>query len=401
MSQRANALGYHSILASLIHERLSDDYDRTALHFAALCNDLDAAKALLDNKADIDVLDEDNSTPLHLAVSREAGEVASFLISGGARLNQRDIRLQTPLHLACIKKSWKMVRLLTQPEAIPNTVDYRGDNILRALITDEGRHGKSPDVRILEKLLDYGLDPFQTNDDGLSAAHDMLASKSTACLRHTLRRSPGIFQGRRFLWSYKQFSSAFPLTRCRLLSISKNLRLVRRFVSHQNLLGLADLSTPGEHSLFCQAARWGIVEALRNFLDLGAKADRECQEHGEPLIAALANSEIDAARLLVRHGAKVGCDHLSCRARFDIAELSSVAREWLLVSRYTEQQKLASGPWDEDRCIENWAGVVLAEVEVEWYWKQLRDESVLDCAKRRQGLMDNLRGRVVKVRQLI
>lgn len=172
-------------------------------------------------------------------------------------------------------------------------------------------------------------------------------------------------------------------------------------MSHQNLLGLADLSTPRKHSLFCQAARWGIVEAWRNFLDLGAKADHECHEHGEPLIAALANSEIDTAKLLVRHGAKVGCDHLSRRARFDMAELSSVAREWLLVSRYTEQLKPASGPWDDGRCIENWAGVVLAEVEVEWYWKQLRDESVLECARRRQGLIDYLRGKVVKVRQLV
>ncbi|RSL54786.1 hypothetical protein CEP53_007326 [Fusarium sp. AF-6] len=393
--------GQLTILASLIHERLADDYGSTPLHLAAAFNDLDAAKVLLDNKADIDVLDEENVTPLHIAVAKRAGEVAGFLIARGARLNQRNLWFQTLLHIACMLKSWQMVPLLTQAEAIPNTVDYCGDNILRALTRDEGNSGEIPDVRILGKLLDRGLDPFQANDDGLSAAHDMLASKSAAYLRHILRRSPGIFQGRRFLWPHKRILHGVTSPRSRLLSISKNLRLVRHFVGHQDLLCLADLSKPGKHSLFCQAARWGIVEALRNFLDLGAKADHECHEHGEPLIAALANSEIDAARLLVRHGAGVDYDHLSDRAWFDMAELSSVAREWLLVSRYTEQLKLASGPWDEGCCVENWAGTVLAEVEVEWYWKQSRDESVLECAKRRQGLMDSLRGKIVKVRQLV
>lgn len=89
MSQRANTLRYYSILASLIHERLADECGSTPLHFAARFNDLDAAKALLDNKADIDVLDEDDRTPVHLA---------DFLIARGARLNQRDICLWTPLH---------------------------------------------------------------------------------------------------------------------------------------------------------------------------------------------------------------------------------------------------------------------------------------------------------------
>lgn len=127
-----------------------------------------------------------------------------------------------------------MVRLLTQAEAIPNRVGYCGDNILRALT----KASEFSDVRILGELLDHGLDPFQTNDDGLSAAHDMLASKSAAYLRYTLRRNPGIFRGRPFLWPRKQILYGAPWPRSRLISISQNLRLVRRFVSHQNLLSL-------------------------------------------------------------------------------------------------------------------------------------------------------------------
>ncbi|RSM03513.1 hypothetical protein CDV31_010444 [Fusarium ambrosium] len=224
--------GQLTILASLIHERLAEEYSSTPLHFAAHFNDLDAAKALLDNKADIDALDEDNNTPLHITVSERAEEVTNLLIARGARLNQRDRWFQTPLHTACMQKSWQIVRLLTQAEAIPNTVDYCGDNILRALTRDEGYYGKFPDARILEKFLDHGLDPFQTNDDGLSAAHDMLASKSAACLRHTLRRSPGIFQGCRFLWPHKQILYGPLSPRRRLLSISKNLRLISQLLAN-------------------------------------------------------------------------------------------------------------------------------------------------------------------------
>ncbi|KAJ3467878.1 hypothetical protein MRS44_005442 [Fusarium solani] len=122
------------------------------------------------------------------------------------------------------------------------------------------------------------------------------------------------------------------------------------------------------------AVRFGNVSVLERLKNHGADINSSSASGETPLHLAVRGQHLDAVKALIKLGAKhqacsggVSSDHLSRRARFDIAELSSVAREWLLVSRYTEQLKLASGPWDEGRCIENWDGVVLTEVEVEWY----------------------------------
>ncbi|KAJ4203126.1 hypothetical protein NW759_015232 [Fusarium solani] len=122
------------------------------------------------------------------------------------------------------------------------------------------------------------------------------------------------------------------------------------------------------------AVRFGNVSVLERLKNHGADINSSSASGETPLHLAVRGQHLDAVKALIKLGAKhqacsggVSSDHLSRRARFDMAELSSVAREWLLVSRYTEQLKLASGPWDEGRCIENWDGVVLTEVEVEWY----------------------------------
>ena len=80
--------------------------ERTALHDAALCGDVDFAKVLLQNGVDIDAVDEENRTALciaagigfnkkHLGIGVDKGHIRCILqpLCFGAKINEIAINL--------------------------------------------------------------------------------------------------------------------------------------------------------------------------------------------------------------------------------------------------------------------------------------------------------------------
>ena len=53
---------------------------RTPLHYAAMCQDANIIKMMIDAGADVDVLDENNCTPLHYASQRHDNAEAIILL---------------------------------------------------------------------------------------------------------------------------------------------------------------------------------------------------------------------------------------------------------------------------------------------------------------------------------
>jgi hypothetical protein len=72
----------------------------TALHHAAFCNDVAAAKERLAAGDDPSVGDRQGFTPLHFAAQEWSLEVASLLLDGGARVDKPNSYGNTPLFTA-------------------------------------------------------------------------------------------------------------------------------------------------------------------------------------------------------------------------------------------------------------------------------------------------------------
>ena len=70
------------------------------LHKVAHWGDVEAARVLLDNGADIDAVGEDEETPLLRAILGRKTEMIKFLLSRGADLNPKDIYGKTALDAA-------------------------------------------------------------------------------------------------------------------------------------------------------------------------------------------------------------------------------------------------------------------------------------------------------------
>jgi uncharacterized protein len=144
----AAALGYLDRLRERLEEDPScvgwfsaDGY--TALHFAAFFAKPEAARALLDAGAPVDVAarNEMRVQPLHSAAAGRHTEICRLLLAAGADLNARQAGGFTPLHEAAQNGDPEMVELFLSAGADPSaTAD---DGRTPAELADAAGH---PDV---------------------------------------------------------------------------------------------------------------------------------------------------------------------------------------------------------------------------------------------------------------
>ena len=69
------------------------------LHQAVLNNSLEVVKLLLENKANIEAIDEENWTPLHAAAFMNYFEISEYLLEKGANTIARTLENERPIDL--------------------------------------------------------------------------------------------------------------------------------------------------------------------------------------------------------------------------------------------------------------------------------------------------------------
>jgi ankyrin repeat protein len=96
------------------------------LFVAARTNDLNSARALISDKADVNQQDEKGYTPLIMATYNGSYEVAQFLLDHGAATEKKDRSGRTALMGASFKGDERDVALLLQHGADANAKDSKG-----------------------------------------------------------------------------------------------------------------------------------------------------------------------------------------------------------------------------------------------------------------------------------
>ena len=97
------------------------------LHFAANQNDMEAARWLIANGAEVNAKSESGGTPLHVAAYNNAAEVAKLLIAKGANIEAKDNDGDTPLHWAVWENAAEVAKLLIEKGAEVNAKVEKGD----------------------------------------------------------------------------------------------------------------------------------------------------------------------------------------------------------------------------------------------------------------------------------
>ena len=142
------------------------DFGYTPLHYAAEYGHLDIAKILLENSADIHLLDGTKSslTALHKSICFGHKEVASFLIEKGANIDQKDGSGWSPLHLAILYNQGEIAEILIESGADVHQRDGFGYTPLNMAILEDRSD-------IVEMLLENGADVNAEDENGDTALH--------------------------------------------------------------------------------------------------------------------------------------------------------------------------------------------------------------------------------------
>ena len=94
-------------------------YNYTPLHISALNSNIEIAKMLIENGADINSNAKNNLQPIHVAALNNNLELIKLLIKNGANINAKDQFNRSPLHLATFKKNCEIIDYL-----LNNGADY-------------------------------------------------------------------------------------------------------------------------------------------------------------------------------------------------------------------------------------------------------------------------------------
>ena len=93
-------------------------------------SDIDNVRHLLNNSVDVNAVTGDGTTALHWAALRDDIKIAELLIQSGANVNPANDYGVTPLWLACTNRSTPMVDMLLQAGADPNSSLLTGETVL-------------------------------------------------------------------------------------------------------------------------------------------------------------------------------------------------------------------------------------------------------------------------------
>lgn len=293
------------------------------------------------------------------------------------------------------ESQWALVDLLTPYCKDMMRTNHFGENGLHFMTRFEPNPaGAGSSLETFSRCIEQGASLYLRDDDGVAPVHWMLASQSACHLRFLLNRD------HRFLrpqgtahWPGDWLLDDYHI----LAAISKNLRLVQPFLSKHELRQLCVVAER-DHDLLCRAACLGSVEVIESLLALGVDMiEHQCKDHGTPLTAAISRGHIKAVKCLVSNGATVPYDLCQPNGfEVSVGNPDFVIREWLFVGRHVEQRRISDVMAEASGKIESWAGVRTERVALKWEWRRRREEGIWGYACRRQKILKDVRGKVVK-----
>jgi restriction system protein len=144
------------------------------LHGAAKFDDIDTARLLIDNQADIEIKDRRGETPLHYAAACDSQLVVNQLIKTGANVNATNKYGVTPTHLAGSGLASHALHQLIKNGANVNARDAKNNTPLHYAIGKSyfaRARNSAGIVPVINELLKHGANVNAVGEDGMTPLH--------------------------------------------------------------------------------------------------------------------------------------------------------------------------------------------------------------------------------------
>jgi uncharacterized protein len=286
------------LLLAIAAARAGDSDNR--LIEAAMQDDLDGVRALLNQHVDVNTAEGDGATALHWAAMRGDPEMVELLLKAGANVKATTrIGAQTPLYMAASNGNAPTVAVLLQAGADANAANTANGT---TALMKAAAAGNADTVKL---LLDHGAQVNAT-EPGYSQNAVMFAAaanradviKVLAAHGADLKATSKVTQIR----PQKDLDSEeFPLDADLIL----HANLPPGEAGKAALAGRRAVPTvSGGLTALILAARDGHTEAAGALLDAGADVNEvSAGDQTSPMVMAIINGHFDVARFLLDHGA--------------------------------------------------------------------------------------------------
>ena len=281
----------------------------TALHWAALNNDLDMAKLLLYAGATVKPATRVGGyTPLHLASRSGHSEVMRAMLDAGADPNKLTSTGVTAMHFAAQSDAPEAIKVLAEHGGNLDVVDgvFQRTPLMFAAVKNASRALEvlvelGSDLEIVTRVKDYVEVAEETNADRTRRNRVRDAQKDPDS------NEPGAGRGGAFRpQTGNQNNSATPPDSTDTKDPDEDEEVDPEPPSPpvRVLSGNEQIGNQGGFTALHFAAREGHIEVARQLVDGGAEIDHVTEgDQSSPLLVAVINGNYDLAQMLIEHGA--------------------------------------------------------------------------------------------------
>lgn len=269
-----------------------------------LAGEIEKAKSLFTNQAEINMVDEDGNTALHAAARINEADLVTFLIIKGADTELKNNAGDTPLHVAVKGDSYEAARSLTNMGADIFALDAEG---MSALETSIEKSEVYYDIMINEKTAKLkdagtgnGIVHFFVNRQNQKAVDYCINKKIPIDNKNSAGQTP-LALALKDPKSIAQAQIAAELILAGASTVKCNAQYFEEAVDQRNMsLRMSDGQTPLHF-----AAIYGHSGISQYLLDNGADTKAQDISGATPLHEAVRYGNADIARQLIEKGANV------------------------------------------------------------------------------------------------
>lgn len=269
-----------------------------------LAGEIEKAKGLFTNQAEINMVDEDGNTALHAAARINDPDLTTFLIIKGADTELKNNSGDTPLHVAVKGDGYEAARSLTNMGADIFALDADG---MSALETSIEKSEVYYDIMINEKTAKLkdagsgnGIVHFFVNRQNQKAVDYCINKKIPIDNKNSAGQTP-LALALKDPKSLSQAQIAADLILAGAATVRCNAQYFEDAVEQRNMsLRMSDGQTPLHF-----AAIYGHTGISQYLLDNGADTKAQDISGATPLHEAVRYGNVETARQLIEKGANV------------------------------------------------------------------------------------------------